>query len=153
MIRIARAKCFLPLFIIIVGAAACENNKATSPEQRYFYYPKANTYFDSKSLEYIYSLDSARTWVKMKTATGQIPSAALGDQVAIKETSDDVWNENETHRNMYGGTLYNVITKDTTLLTDKPKEIKKTVSKQDTEEPDTKKKRNIFQKIFGKKNN
>ena len=153
MIHVAMARCVLPLLLIVIVSTSCQDKKATVPQQRYYYYPKANLYYDSKSLEYIYSLDSARTWVKVKAAGDQQSTAALGDQVVIKETSDEIWLENEMHRNMYGGNLYNVITRDTALLTEKPKEVRKPVSKQDSSTINPKKKRNIFQKIFGKKKN
>ena len=153
MMHVTRAKYFLPVLMIIIGCISCENKQAALPQQRYYYYPKTNIYYDANSLEYIYSLDSARTWVKLKSAPGQNASAILGDQVSIKETDDDIWFENELHRNMYGGTLYNLVTQDTALLSDKTKEVKKTDPKQNAEANTPKKKRNIFQKIFGKKNN
>lgn len=153
MIPVAWAKFHLPVFILIVGFISCENHKETSPEHRYYYYPKANTYCDAKSFEYIYSLDSGRNWLKMKTSAERNTPPALGEQILIKETDDDIWFENEMHRNMYGGKLYNVITRDTVLLSHKPKEVKKTTAKQDSVTSSSKKKRNIFQKIFGKKKN
>ncbi len=153
MMRVAPAKFHLPVILIIAGLISCKTQEATSPAQRYYYYPKTNTYYDAAALEYIYSLDSGRNWVKMKTAA-ESTRPALGEEVSIKETGDEIWLENETHRNMYGGTLYNVISRDTALLTaEKPKEIKKPVAKQDSAVSSPKKKRNIFQKIFGKKKN
>lgn len=152
--RFPQAASLLPLVMILVGSTSCENKTAELlPEHRYYYYPKANLYYDSQSLQYIYSLDSTRSWVKVKATKGQQASAVLGDEIAIKETSGDIWEENETHRNMYGGNLYDVITKDTALLTEKPKEVKRSVAKPDPNATSTKKKKNIFQKIFGKKKN
>ncbi len=148
---IARYLSFLLLLCAVVLQPACQQKKEDVPVQRYYYYPKTNIYFDAEQVNYIYSLDSARTWQSMKVTVGTTAPNTLGAQVLIKDPGGDIWNENEQHRSLYGGTIYNVITSDTVLLADntKVKEEKKPGQVITVTPP--KKKKNIFQKIFGKK--
>ena len=133
----------------------CSADKPVVPGlgARFFYYPKTNVYFDAHLLNYSYSLDSGRTWQSMQADSASTRPLSLGGEIEIKGSKEEPWEDNITHRSMYGGTLYNVLTRDTILLADNTiKEEKKPVTKLPAAEA-PKKKKNIFQKIFGKKKN
>lgn len=123
-------------------------------EQQFFYFPKTNIYYDAAEATYIYSLDSGRVWKKLNASVRTDPSPVLGGKIVIAATGEDIWKDNESHRSLYGGMLYNVITRDTSYLltnTVKSKEEKKPGIKPGSETE--KKKNNFIQRIFGKKKN
>ena len=145
-------------FIAVISLSflySCKTDVTEEKPAEYYYFPKTNIYYDVKEANYIYSLDSGRQWQKMKNEGSNEMPITLGGKILISGTGTDIWKDNESHRALYGGMLYNIITKDTALLLQnpglRPKELKKTVSKPDTP-VNTKKKKNFFQRIFGKKN-
>ncbi|MEO6583122.1 MAG: hypothetical protein ABIO05_02290 [Ferruginibacter sp.] len=141
-------------FFILIQIISCKTNSVAETSVRYYYYPKTNVYYDSLQGSYSYSLDSGRNWKTFKAATLQKNTNALGARIPIDETDENIWKYNEKHRGMYGGGLYNIITSDTTALSNNYKVKEKKLSgKPDSVAPAPKKKRNIFQKIFGKKKN
>jgi hypothetical protein len=91
---------------------ACNNSQtelkseegSTLPPQ-YFYYPRANIYFDSANKNYFFQGSDSLSW---QTAR-QIPAVmlALMDKgVLVQNPPDPVWKDNETHRLVYSAVLY-----------------------------------------------
>ena len=70
----------------------------------YYYYPKANFYYDSTAGRYICWDSAATEW---KT-TDKLPvqEVDLGKRVRIGESLNPVWLENQDHRLIYSVSLY-----------------------------------------------
>ena len=70
----------------------------------YYYYPKANFYYDSTQGNYICWDSTAAEWV----TTDQLPvqEVDLGKRVRIGESLEPVWQENQNHRLIYSVSLY-----------------------------------------------
>jgi hypothetical protein len=70
----------------------------------YYYYPKANFYYDSTAGKYIRWDSAATEW---KT-TDQLPvqEVDLGKRVRIGESINPVWLDNQEHRLIYSVSLY-----------------------------------------------
>lgn len=142
-------------FIFIGTDISCGTNPDKA-QSSFYYYPKVNVYYDATRANYIYSLDSGKTWDSMVDKLNKVPTT-LGKEVIIDSPLSEVWKANEMHRRLYGGTLLNIISADTGILVKKtlPKKvtgINKT--KTDTiniNEDTPKKRKGFFRKIFGKK--
>lgn len=157
-----RMKLFGWAYITFFGCTAlamfnsCNNEVASKKELQYYYFPKTNIYYDVAEANYIYSLDSGRSWQKVNNFKMNEPPLTLGGKIIISGNGEEIWKDNESHRSLYGGMLYNVITRDTSfLLADnavKTTENKKSGYKSDSTISNPKKKRNFFQRLFGKKN-
>lgn len=137
---------------------AC-NPKQDNREFKFYYYPEKNIYYDVANKSYVYSLDSGRTWKSIADSSGEDPGT-MGKRVIISSATDSVWNANEMYSKKYGGSLYNLIGKDTGLalrhteITEK-KKFKKTktiVVRNNDEKPKKKGLRRFFEKLFGKRN-
>lgn len=142
------------LFSSLTLFSACKESPAIeSKTNEYFFYPKTNIYYDGRDSSYFYSLDSGRNWRKMKDQTRITPST-LGGRISIQVNENPIWQDNAKHRELYGGVLYNILTKDTQLLASNiAKESRKSItpSERNTNTITEEKKKNIFQRIFGKK--
>ena len=70
----------------------------------YYYYPKANFYYDSTAGNYVCWDSSTLEW---KT-TDKLPvqQEDLGKRVRIGDSPATVWKENENHRLIYSVSLY-----------------------------------------------
>ena len=100
--------------VVLLGAIFAfssrkQNNliKGDRPNVRphtYYYYPKANFYYDSTAGNYV-CWDSATT--EWKT-TDQLPvqEVDLGKRVRIGESTTPIWEENQDHRLIYSVSLY-----------------------------------------------
>lgn len=113
----------------------------------FYYYPKANFYYDSTDGNYVI-WDSAN--LKWKQ-TNQLPlqQEDLGKRVRIGETTSPVWRENEHHKLVYSVSLYS----DAKDFKKKPKPVVNTKPRQDTltTEDQSKKKTGVkkfFERIF-----
>ena len=121
----------------------------------YYYYPKANFYYDSTAGNYVCWDSAASEW---KT-TDKLPvqQEDLGKRVRIGDLAAPVWRENENHRLIYSVSLYS----DAKDFKKKEKPVVKDTLKSDTlttEEKVEKKSgvKKFFEKIFPskkKKNN
>jgi hypothetical protein len=145
------------LFIILCFASclACNNNKAEKigppppamQPARYYYFPKANVYFDSANKEYVFLGNNGTSWETQK----QIPAAMqsmMDKSVFIDSPQTPVWKDNENHKLLYSALLY-ASPNDT--VEDKPRPA---VQKPPTDSVVKKEKkglRKFFDKIFGKK--
>ena len=70
----------------------------------YYYYPKANFYYDSTTGDYVCWDSSLNEW----KSTDKLPvqQEDLGKRVRIGEVAAPVWIENENHRLIYSVSLY-----------------------------------------------
>ena len=133
---------------------AC-NNQAANKKLEFYYYPDKNIYYDVANKTYLYSLDGAKTWGEVP---GDLKESSLGEKKIIYTTTDSVWKDNEAHRKMYAGTLFNVVKEDADTTSAGPeikerKVVKKSAPKVAKTEQKKKKQpvRDFFKKVFGKK--
>ena len=96
----------LGAFLIFFRKTESKSFKSDRPVKAhtYYYYPKANFYYDSTEGNYI-CWDSTNTeW--QKTDKLPVQEVDLGKRVRIGETTDPVWKENQHHRLVYSVSLY-----------------------------------------------
>jgi hypothetical protein len=75
------------------------------PAPRYYFYPKANVYFDSANMDFVFLGNDGKTWQTVK----QIPAAMqvmMDKNVLIDSPAAPVWKDNESHRLVYSALLY-----------------------------------------------
>jgi len=90
---------------VIVGFATRQSpKKATSSSYSFYYYPKANVYYNTTDNNYIYS-DGNGNWEVAKDLP-ENKSYILDKKVQLNYTSADIWKENEKHRMVYAVALY-----------------------------------------------
>ena len=127
--------------------AASASLQAAMPEPKYYFYPKANVYFDSVNHEYVYLANDGVSWLSEK----QIPAAMqtiMDKNVLIESPLQPVWKDNERHKLIYSALLY-ASPSDTQVvrvakpiaIAEAPAEVKK----------ERKGLRRFFDKLFGKK--
>lgn len=95
---------------ICLAFLACSTKKAEQPkitplQPRYYFYPRANVYFDSANMDFIFQGNDGQTW---QTET-QIPAAMqalLDKNIRIDSPSTPVWKDNENHRLLFSALLY-----------------------------------------------
>lgn len=137
-----------------IAALSCMQ-KPEAPKYEFFYYPKVNMYYNVAAGQYIYSVDSARTWNTINETSPE-PPATLGAAQIIKTGNKQVWNENEQHRSQYNGIILNVaaaedeMVNNDTEVKDK-KSLKKTAAKPTHKDQEKKGLGKFLNKIFGKK--
>ena len=71
----------------------------------FYYYPKANLYFDVERERYIFPDSAQGGWLKSK----KLPEGRegkLGQYVILNNPESPVWSQNSQHRLVYGTTLY-----------------------------------------------
>lgn len=70
----------------------------------YYYYPKANFYYDSTKGNYILWDSTNLEWITSENLPVQ--QSDLGKTVRIGQVTEPVWRENEQHRLIYSVSLY-----------------------------------------------
>lgn len=125
-------------------------------ELEFEYYPDKNIYYNTASLNFIYSLDGAKTWDSLKFSSKDAFSS-LGKKQKIYSKTPEIWNDNEVHLKTYGGTLFNITDDgDNTQIagvdevSDKRKVSKTTGAKRNTQQ-NRKGVKGFFDRIFKKK--
>lgn len=85
------------------GERLIKSDRPVAPHT-YYYYPKANFYYDSTAGNYICWDSSATEWKN----TDQLPvqQLDLGKRVRIGESLNPVWKDNQQHRLIYSVSLY-----------------------------------------------
>lgn len=150
-----KGRLFLCAFIFLT-ACQNQNNSSEKDSSTYYYYPKSNAYYHLATSTYIYSIDSGKNWTTLPDSTHS-PAKNLGKMIKINSANEEIWRENEVHRKMYGGNLINLIRKPTDSLkhtVPKKTAVKKkkpVIADSGYQIDPPKKKRNLFQRIFGKK--
>lgn len=122
----------------------------------YYYYPKANFYYDSTAGKYICWDSTATDW---KT-TDKLPvqEVDLGKRVRIGESINPVWLENQEHRLIYSVSLYSEpkdFKKKEKPVVTAPKQKQDTMSEMEKDEKKSGVKK-FFERVFSskkKKNN
>jgi len=147
----------------IVTLFSCKRKDSSATENDLYYFPEKNIYYDVKTANYYYSLDSARSWDSMNY-TGADFGAALGAKISLKKKGKNPWSNNDSLRKVYHGRVLNLVNHRTSLIAraDSLSRIKpivvikpKSTGKEDTvevqEEPPKKGLKKFFNKLFGKK--
>lgn len=147
------------MMIIEMFALACSGKQEEEKEDyEFYYYPQKNVYYDVDKNNFYYSLNGGKTWDSTTNTSGNDPGT-LGKKVIIHSLVKQVYKDNETHRNLYKGKLYNFIYADTASASAAPEVTgRKVVKKSNTtevipipEEDKTKKGlKKFLNKIFGK---
>ena len=128
------------LFIIIIivsihlFALSCQNNKENEKEDyKFYYYPEKNVYYDVEKKIFLYSINGGKTWDSVINTSGDDPGT-LGEKVTIRSPVKEAYKKNETHRNLYKGKLYNIVSLETAVASAAPevteRKIKTTKSKE-----------------------
>ena len=118
-------------FLIIVCAlfvVACNDDKSAEQKPQrlppqYFYFPRANVYFDSSNKEYLFLANDSANWQTAK----QIPNVMQGlmdKSVYVSNPQQPVWKDNEKHRLIYSSLLY-ATAEDTVQKKEIPKPVAK----------------------------
>ena len=135
---------------------ACNDNKAetitvSAPpvlSPKYYFYPKANVYYDSVNRDYLFLTNDGRTWQTEK----QIPAAMqvfMDKSVLIDSPSSPVWKDNGNHKLLYSALLY--ATPNDTMQKKEPKPEVRKQANPDTVKKERKGLRKFFDKLFGRK--
>src|SRR5687767_8369888 len=72
---------------------SCNNRNSNEAQSRVYYYPKVNVYYDATRANYIYSLDSGKTWDSMVDKLNKLPNT-LGKEVILDSPVTEVWKAN-----------------------------------------------------------
>jgi hypothetical protein len=120
----------------------------------FYYYPSKNLYYNIAKHQYIFSLDSGKTW---DTLSSPVPAPAIeGERETIYSNSEEIWQENARHVDEYHGIVLNIINERS--LRPPPPRVKKTsIKKSEPVTEDSVKKerkrplKRFFEKLFGKK--
>ncbi len=139
---------------LAVITLSCNQQQARG-KYEFQYYPSVNMYFDVAQQQYIYSLDSARTWNTLKGTTEE-KAASLGTPATVYSDEKEIWKLNEAHRQQYNGTIFNVAGNSSVAGNlDEPvaerKVQKKAVRKSAPAVKERKGLGKFLQKVFGKK--
>ena len=142
---------FLFSFVLFAcGSGEREEKKPTALPPQYYYYPRANVYFDSANKDYIFLANDGATWQTAK----QIPNVVQGlmdKSVLIQNPPQPVWKDNEQHRFIYSSLLY-ATPEDTVAkkeLPPPPPVAKTTDTVSEKEKKERKGFRKFVDKIFG----
>lgn len=71
----------------------------------FYFYPRANVYFDVERERYIHQDSSTGSWQKSKKLPGN-RKEKLGQYVILNQPPPPVWSQNSQHRLVYSTTLY-----------------------------------------------
>lgn len=142
------------LFSCLACGADNEKPAATGPANlppQYYYYPRANVYFDSANKEYLFLAADQHSWQTAK----QIPAVVknlMDKGVLIEHPAQPVWQDNAKHKLVYSALLY-ATPSDTLEKKEAPRPVKKTGTASDNskEKKERKGLGKFLDKIFGKK--
>jgi len=141
---------FVPGFII-----SCKNLDLSNNGDKYYYYPSKNVYYDVERSNFLYSLDSGKTWDSVYSPSAT--PAIEGKRETVYSTEPPVWKDNEAHRKMYNGVVLNIINEQNLKVHEPPskKTTASNTSNQTGNEAEKKERKRpikrFFQKLFGKK--
>src|SRR5580765_8262461 len=105
------------IFLILLSAVSflqCNRSpqkKVQAPEQSqiqgksFYYYPRANVYYDIEEKQYIFFDSLKNTWEKKQQPSPE-EIEKMGKKIAIENPSVPVFKDNQQHRIVYGTALY-----------------------------------------------
>ncbi len=128
------------------GKTSDSSHEALPPPPQYYFYPKANVYFDSANKDYLFLGGDGATWTMQK----QIPAAVqsmMDKGVLIQNPTQPVWKDNANHKLIYSAALY-VTAADTIEKVVLPTVRVDTVQKVEKKRSGF---RRFFDKLFGRK--
>lgn len=115
--------------LLIASLLSCKESGNPVPDEspdrlppQYYYYPKANIYFDSANKLYFFQTADSLSW----QSAAQIPAVMVGlldKSIRIADTAHPVWQHNANHRLIYSAILY--ATPNDTVVAKKPLRISK----------------------------
>lgn len=143
---------FLIFFAFLLVACNDDDKSAEQKPQKlqpqYFYYPRANVYFDSANKEYLFLANDSSNWQSAK----QIPNVMQGlmdKSIYVQSPSQPVWKDNDKHKLIYSSLLY-ATAEDTVQKKEIPKPVAKVpVDTVAQEKKDAKGIKKVLGKIFG----
>jgi hypothetical protein len=144
------------LCVVCMAVTVSCKQEVKKGKYEYYYYPSVNMYYDVADQRYVYSIDSARTWVTLEDTASEALST-LGDKEILYSDSKDVWKQNELHRQQYHGSILHIVSPadEAAKVQNDVRERnvpKKTVAQKPADEKPKKKGiGRFFQKLFGKK--
>src|SRR5690242_3993890 len=112
---------------------ACNNDKTEQtsvsahtalPPPQYYFFPKANVYFDSANKDYIFLGNDGKTWITQKQIPAVVQSL-MDRSVYIGSPSQPVWKDNADHKLIYSAALY--MSPNDTVQKKEPKPVAKPV--------------------------
>lgn len=132
------------------------NTKKPDNKLSYYYYPDKNVYYDPANKIYFYSLDGTKNWSTF--AANNTNPDLLGEKVIVYSNTTEVYRDNENHRKLYKGRLYDINTTISTFNTTTTEVAERKVEHKKTLVPvkvfETKKQKKgigkFISKIFGK---
>jgi len=141
----------------MILVVAC-NGKEENTGNEYYYYPQKNVYYDVNKQKFYYSVDGSKSWLTF-AGTGNTDVSTLGEKVEIYSNDTLIYNDNDNHRRLYAGRLYNLNIANTDLanvapaaVSERRSIVKKSPAAKEKKEEKTKKGLGKFLgKIFGKK--
>lgn len=142
----------LPVFLLCFACnnAAREQSVAPAheavPPPRYYFYPKANVYFDSVNKDYLFLGGDGATWTTQK----QIPAAVqsmMDKGVLIQTPAQPVWKDNANHKLIYSAALYATAADTVEKKVSPPVKVDTAVKKEERKSGIGR----FFSKLFGKK--
>lgn len=131
-------------------------SKANNAENRYYYFPETNVYYDQGAGLYFYSLDSGKNWSSFPYDKSN-KSLRSDNKVEVMVTNNEpVWKQNDLHISTYNGTRLAILTADTGMSNGQKFVEKKSIKTASGRSDSMKavgetKKSNFFQRLFGKK--
>jgi len=137
---------------------SCKNEKSDDNNEQltFYYFPQKNVYYNVQTNNFLYSLDGAKSWDSIANPTGRLPQT-LGEKVVIYAPESTIYIDNNEHRQLYGGHLYNIALADSTIrsaalveVSERPVQKKVTAAKTETKKP-KKGIGKLLNNIFGKK--
>ncbi|MEO7263551.1 MAG: hypothetical protein ABIW38_01505 [Ferruginibacter sp.] len=156
----SQAKFLIYSFFVILpvfGFYACKQTPSdNNAENKFYYFPETNVYYDEAAGLFFYSLDSGKNWTSYPYSKAN-KHLISENKVEISVSKDEpVWRENDLHISTYNGTRLAILSTDTGRSKGEKVVLKQAV-KTSSERKDSLKaatearKPNFFQRIFGKK--
>jgi hypothetical protein len=96
---------FLILVVLVGYITIWSSREDPTDGTTFYYYPRANIYYDLDRERYIYPDTVKGGWQKSKKLPGD-GKDKLGQYVILNNPTPPVWAHNSQHRLVYGATLY-----------------------------------------------
>ena len=101
-------------FVIIGFVLLMYGCKGKQQQKTFYYYPKANVYYDTQRSLYYYSLNGGQSWDSVPKLIAKEP-ATLGNKEIIYTTATPPYANNSADRKKYGGSVFSFVSNVNTL--------------------------------------